>query len=566
MLPESNQKPSNQFLETILEWLVAPHHSVTDFGDIKRARLASGLALTLIIVYLFALLWIVLNKASGSSTNIFIFAIIASTIAYAITRTQLFTVGAFLLVVFFCAAGYADIVIAHKGIEFSILFYVPLALTIGSVLLSSWILLLVLALNIAAIFFLLPIFGVQLLTSVYGVAGLITIFTVMLIILNNFRKGVERQRLEELQKTNQEFLDIRSHLEERVTKRTNELNRRSTQLEAASLVTRAAAEIRGQKALLETIVQQISERFGFYHTGIFLTDPNGEYILLEAASSDGGKLMIQRGHKLTIGRQGIVGFTAYQKRPRIAQDVGADAIFFTNPDLPETHSEMALPLLARNRLVGVLDIQSKEHNAFSNEDISTLQIMADQIALTIENARLLNESRSAIDELQNITSENISGTWKERLAQTKKGYAYSSTGITAITSTSKEKSGSAEARGHSIKIPVSLRGQRIGELTLTRKINETPWTEAEQEMADKIAIQIALAIENARLLEESQRRALREQAVNDLSSRFSRSLDVDTLLQNAVRELHRIPLVSEVSVYITPDETIENSNKSTETK
>lgn len=272
--------------------MVAPHHSVTDFGDIKRARLASGLALTLIIVYLFALLWIVLNKASGSSTNIFIFAIIASTIAYAITRTQLFTVGAFLLVVFFCAAGYADIVIAHKGIEFSILFYVPLALTIGSVLLSSWILLLVLALNIAAIFFLLPIFGVQLLTSVYGVAGLITIFTVMLIILNNFRKGVERQRLEELQKTNQEFLDIRSHLEERVTKRTNELNRRSTQLEAASLVTRAAAEIRGQKALLETIVQQISERFGFYHTGIFLTDPNGEYILLEAASSDGGKLMI----------------------------------------------------------------------------------------------------------------------------------------------------------------------------------------------------------------------------------------------------------------------------------
>ena len=567
MLPESNQTSSNSMPTIVLDWFVAPHKSVKDFGDIKRARLASGLAITLIIIHIVALIVAIINRTSGNSIDIFIFTIIGSTIAYVITRTRFFTLGAFLLVTFFCAVGYSNIIVENRDVEFSILFYVPLALTIGSALISSWLLFSIFILNIGTIFFILPAFGVHLPSNTIAVAGLIFTFTIMLVILNNFRRGVESQRLEELQKTNQEFLDVRSHLEERVAKRTNELNRRSTQLEAASLVTRAAAEIRGQKALLETIVQQISERFGFYHTGIFLTDANGEYILLEAASSDGGKLMIQRGHKLAIGRQGIVGFTAYQKRPRIAQDVGADAIFFTNPDLPETHSEMALPLLARNRLVGVLDIQSKEHNAFSNEDISTLQIMADQIALTIENARLLNESRSAIDELQNITSENISGTWKERLAQTKKGYVYSSTGITAITtSPSKEKSVSAEAKGHNIKIPVALRGQRIGELTLTRKINETPWTEAEQEMADKIAIQIALAIENARLLEESQRRALREQAVNDLSSRFSRSLDVDTLLQNAVRELHRIPLVSEVSVYITPDETTENSNKSTETK
>jgi GAF domain-containing protein len=333
------------------------------------------------------------------------------------------------------------------------------------------------------------------------------------------------------------------------------------------LVTRAAAEIRGQKELLETIVQQISERFGFYHAGIFLTDINGEFILLEAASSEGGKKMIQHGHKLAIGRQGIVGFAAYQKRPRIAQDVGADAIFFNNPDLPETHSEMALPLLARNRLVGILDIQSEEHNAFSSEDISTLQIMTDQIALAIENARLLNESRSAIDELQIMTTENISGTWRERLGQLRKGYSYSSSGISAISPTEEDTiNNDSKIDAHIIKIPVALRGQRIGQLSLIRKSNESPWTETEQEMADKIAIQVALAIENARLLEESQRRALREQNVNDLSSRFSRSLDVDTLLQNAVRELHRIPQVSEVSVYIAPNETIENQNRNTEVK
>jgi GAF domain-containing protein len=360
---------------------------------------------------------------------------------------------------------------------------------------------------------------------------------------------------------------LSENLELRVQQRTAELDKRSRQLEAASLIARTIAEIHGQKEILETIVQQISERFGFYHTGIFLTDINGEYVVLEAASSEGGKKMVQRGHKLAIGRQGIIGFAAYQKRPRIAHDVGADVVFLSSPDLPNTHSEMALPLLARNRLVGILDIQSEEHNAFSSEDISTLQIMTDQIALALENARLLNESRSAIDELQTIATENISGTWRERLGQLRKGYSYSSAGISVISPTDKDTmDNGTKMDGHVIKIPVALRGQRIGQLSLIRKSNESPWTETEQEMADKIAIQVALAIENARLLEESQRRALREQTVNDLSSRFSRSLDVDTLLQNAVRELHLIPQVSEVSVYIAPNEAIENQDRTTEAK
>jgi GAF domain-containing protein len=365
----------------------------------------------------------------------------------------------------------------------------------------------------------------------------------------------------------QKIRALSENLELRVQQRTAELDKRSRQLEAASLIARTIAEIHGQKEILETIVQQISERFGFYHTGIFLTDINGEYVVLEAASSDGGKKMIQRGHKLAIGRQGIIGFAAYQKRPRIAHDVGADVIFLSSPDLPGTHSEMALPLLARNRLVGILDIQSEEHNAFSSEDISTLQIMTDQIALALENARLLNESRSAIDELQTIATENISGTWRERLGHLRKGYSYSSSGISVISPTDKDTmNNGTKTDEHVIKIPVALRGQRIGQLSLIRKSNESPWTETEQEMADKIAIQVALAIENARLLEESQRRALREQTVNDLSSRFSRSLDVDTLLQNAVRELHLIPQVSEVSVYIAPNETIENQNRNAKTK
>jgi GAF domain-containing protein len=391
-------------------------------------------------------------------------------------------------------------------------------------------------------------------------------YLVSLLIFQASQSNLSKQ-LEILRVREQKIQALTENLEQRIQQRTLELDKRSMQLEAASLIARTIAEIHGQKEILETIVQQITERFNFYHTGIFLVDINKEFVILEAASSEGGKKMIKHGHKLAIGRQGIVSLAAYQKRPRIAQNVGTETIFFNNPDLPETHSEMALPLLARNRLVGILDIQSKDDNAFSPEDVSTLQIMADQIALAIENARLLNESRSAIDELQTITTENITGTWKERLGQFRKGYTYSSSGISAISPTSEEnKNNDSKTDSHIIKIPVALRGQRIGQLSLLRKFNESPWTEAEQEMADKIAIQVALAIENARLLEESQRRALREQTVNDLSSRFSRSLDVDTLLQNAVRELHLIPQVSEVSIYISPDETTENQSINTEGK
>jgi GAF domain-containing protein len=260
--------------------------------------------------------------------------------------------------------------------------------------------------------------------------------------------------------------------------------------------------------------------------------------------------MLARGHRLEIGRQGIVGFSAHQKRPRIAQDVGTDSAFFNNPDLPETHSEIALPLIVRNRVIGVLDIQSKDNNAFSPDEVYTLQTMADQIALAIENARLIEESRTSIQQLENLTAENTGSIWKHRLQEQVKGYFYTPLGITPLTSGGDENISKSEDK--SIEIPVNLRGKNIGIITLKRKPNEASWSEAEREMADRIASQIALAVENARLLEDSQRRALREQTVNEFSNRFSRSLDVDTLLQNAVRELHRLPQVAEVTVYVNP--------------
>jgi len=370
--------------------------------------------------------------------------------------------------------------------------------------------------------------------------ALVTIF--FLIATSGLGKALESSRAKE-----REIQALSQNLDRRLQEGTAELNRRSAQLESAALVARAAAEIRDLKELLENVVQQITDRFNFYHAGIFLADVNSQYVVLQAASSEGGKKMIERGHRLEIGRQGIVGFAAYQKRPRIAQDVGVDAVFFNNPDLPETHSEVALPLVVQNQLIGILDIQSQERNAFSDADIHTLQTMADQIALAIENTRLIDQSHAAIQELQLLTSENTLRVWRERLGRQSIGYAYSSLGVQPLSNV---RPADGEKGEHVIKFPIALRGQQIGVLSLKRKSRDSGWTEGEQEMASKIATQIALAIENARLLEDSQTRASRERMIGDVSTRITSSINIENILRTTVQELGLMVPDSEVVVQL----------------
>ncbi|MFN2303496.1 MAG: GAF domain-containing protein, partial [Anaerolineales bacterium] len=213
---------------------------------------------------------------------------------------------------------------------------------------------------------------------------------------------------------NQELRSLQSNLEVLIEERTNELAQRSIELETANQsnqqraaqfeaiaqVANAIASIRTLKELLPKITQYISEKFNFYHIGIFLNDASNQYAILSAANSEGGQRMLARRHQLKIGEQGIVGSVASTGAPRIALDVGEDATFFNNPDLPNTHSEMALPLTISGKTVGVLDVQSTEPEAFDQDDLQILSILADQVSLAIENARLFEESSKSITEAE----------------------------------------------------------------------------------------------------------------------------------------------------------------------
>ncbi len=174
------------------------------------------------------------------------------------------------------------------------------------------------------------------------------------------------------------------------------LQRRAMQLEASAEVARAISSIFDLDQLLNQTVHVISDRFGFYHTGIFLVDETGDWAVLRAASSEGGRKMLAAGHRLARG-DGMVGWVVEHRRPRIALDVGRDAVHFANPNLPATRSEMALPLIASGDVLGVLDVQSTEPEAFEQDDIQVLEIVAGQLAVAIENARRVSQEAALLE-------------------------------------------------------------------------------------------------------------------------------------------------------------------------
>lgn len=233
------------------------------------------------------------------------------------------------------------------------------------------------------------------------------VLLILFLVNRSFHETIERANKgeAELKRSYSELLSIRSTLEAH----TRDLERRIVQLQVASEVARDAASLQEVEPLLDRAVNLVRERFGFYHAGIFMIDEQGEYAVLKSATGEAGREMIARGHKLKVGEVGIVGYVTGTGHPRIALDVGTDAVYFQNPLLPETRSEMALPLKTGNIVIGALDVQSKQAAAFDDEDISILQTMADQLAVAIANARLFEATRSQLEELRVLNAVTNAG-------------------------------------------------------------------------------------------------------------------------------------------------------------
>jgi GAF domain-containing protein len=381
----------------------------------------------------------------------------------------------------------------------------------------------------------------------------IFILTAILIYLtiNNLQDALNRSQstARQISISNTELHELRVDLEQRVEIRTSELAKRALQLEALSRVARAIASVQDIDTLLPDITQLVSQQFGFYHVSIFLIDEAHDLAVLRAANSEGGRRMLNRNHSLPIDPNSTVGYTISMGEPRIAPDVGVDSVYFDNPDLPDTHSEMAFPLRVATRVIGALDVQSTATNAFSEEDINIFTTLADQVSIAIENARLFGEARNALAESKSVFEKYTRQDWSNFVNQVKhSGFVFDGKYVTPLDNQTKRehiktaiKTGSLslERASATVAVPIKLRGQTIGVLDVRSKKGEREWTQDEITLLEAAAERAALALENARLVESAQRRASRERAIGEISTRIGAVNDMEAILQTAVEELGR---------------------------
>jgi GAF domain-containing protein len=326
--------------------------------------------------------------------------------------------------------------------------------------------------------------------------------------------------------------EIEAHLEER----TAQVDRRLKEIQIVSEINSSISGLFDMNELLQQAVDRIQQGFDLYYAGVFLVESTNRYAVLHAGTGEAGRQMVANHHRLSVDTNSMIGWAVSQKQSRIALDVGQEAVRFNNPYLPLTRSEMALPIISRNECLGALTIQSVLPNAFDDGDIAVLRGIADGLAVAFENSRLYENIQQNLKEIKSLNRQYLRQAWtSEETASGKITYTYQN----PLAQVSEEN-------GNLIEIPITVREQVIGRITL--ETGEQDLQPEEKAFINSITTQTALALENARLLAETQRHANEEEMLNQMSTRLSQAVDVETILRAALQELGKIPGVSEVSV------------------
>ncbi len=362
--------------------------------------------------------------------------------------------------------------------------------------------------------------------------------------------------------------DLINSLEQRIAERTQSLEDRAVQITTAAEVGRAAASILDTEALTHRVVDLVQERFSLYYVGLFLTDPKGEYAVLQAGSGRAGRTLEARGHKLRVGGDSMVGQACALRRPRIALNVDhaaaenapeAEIVRFDNPLLPDTQAELALPLIVGDRTLGALDVQTTQPDAFSEDDISVLQLVADQVAVAVQNARLFDEIETMLQAERQMYGQISREAWA-RLLRRRPIWGYygdehrivplDSEAAPSHLATDLRQSRviTQEGKEPTVTVPIVVRDQVIGVINARKPPDAGEWTEGEQTLLEMLVSQLGAALDSARLYEDTQRRAARERLLSDVASRVRETLDMETVLRTAAHEIRQMLDLPEVIV------------------
>jgi GAF domain-containing protein len=378
--------------------------------------------------------------------------------------------------------------------------------------------------------------------AIVGVTGII-IFVVTVSQINSILE--ERGAYAgDLYEANRELQTIRASLEQRVLDRTRDLELRSAQLQAAAEIGRTAASVRDSAELMPKVTRLIRERFGFGRVDIFLRHESDGQIALSATSSQNGQKMLDQEYKLEAGEEDLVRQVIRTKEPRIAV------------------SDIALPLIAGDRLLGVLNLHSTAEH-YTQEDMTVFEVLADQVAVAMENANLFTQSQEALEAERRAYGQISRQAWSQ-IITTRSGLRYLSNaqGTVALADDSIQPEmlqavqygQIVQSDRSTLVVPIRIREQTLGAIRLNKPDGVDEWTTEEIETLETLTEQLSLALESARLYQDTQQRAAREQMVGQVTARVRETLDMETVLRTAADEMRQALGLDKIVVRLATDQ------------
>lgn len=372
----------------------------------------------------------------------------------------------------------------------------------------------------------------------------IVVGAILLTAASQFKKTL-LHTIESMQSTVDESVSEKKQLENAARKHQVELETRMEQVRMSSNAIRSVANAENVIELLDTIAKLISEKFGYYHVGVFILDEQKRNAFAQASSSAIGAELLGRAFRLSPDKTDPLSSVVTANQPAVMSDAEPKS-FFRDANFPLTRSRMILPLAIRHDVIGLLDIHSDQSQAISTHDAEIMQTLADLTAISFENIRLITETKSLISQLEINTAIQTKRTWTKLTSKQKPAYQYTPAGVRPIFSPDKR------VEAGDLLVPLMLQGQKIGTIKLKRKGNASHWSEREQVLVEKIADQVALALENSRLVEEAQRNALQDQMIANISTQIRETLDIEAVIRTASTELRRVFDLKEAEIVVGP--------------
>lgn len=350
------------------------------------------------------------------------------------------------------------------------------------------------------------------------------------------------------------------------------LQRQTSRLQATAEIARAGSSILEPQRLMAEVIEQIQAAFsslGVYYVGLYLLDETQRFVELKAATGEIGQRSLEMGYKVELDEKSAVGWCIIHKQAHIVLNVGQDVSEFDVLSMPETRSEIGLPLYSRGSVLGALSVQSNRQAAFSEADLAILQTMADLVAVAIDNTQLFTRTETTLEEVQTVQQDRLHRTWKEFLAAapvTRIDYARPGVGpedesflrdarqeaMTHRQTVAKQSQPFDGSDETALVVPLKLREEVIGTIALRETDHRRLWTVEEIAMAEAIAEQVALTLDNLRLFEQVQRRAERERLIGEITARVRETLDVETVLKTAAQEIRQALGLPELVIRLAP--------------